>query len=193
MNVSPWTSPGTVSQSTMQTRVWANPSNATATDGAWASIEMLAGSSHRALQASGYTFDVPEDAVLLGIEVKLRRSLIISAAESDYDQHDNIVRVNNGVATGQNKATSTPYPKLIDPSGAPVVASDYDANAFERTYGGASDLWTLPRVLVANFNPLLTFQPAQPVNKDTAFAFLGMDSMLLRIYWTPADPDVRIV
>lgn len=108
------------------TVAWANPENATASDGVYAQFSFNAADvmSHY-LWATDFDFAIPDDAVIDGVVVQV----------STYAQHDTanqhttseiVSLLKGGVITGDNKAGATYWPSR--------AASDAQ-------HGGISDGW----------------------------------------------------
>ena len=102
---------------------WSSPGNITADDGTRASCT-LTGNTSQYLHATNFGLSLPAGATVLGVEVRVQRSVAIFTSSKDHT----IQLIKGGTRSGDNKAdTSTNWP-----------TSDTNAD-----YGGPSDLWGL--------------------------------------------------
>lgn len=115
-------SPGTLADdNAIGTVAWSNPSNAASSNDSYATYTEAgtSGTSHY-LKATNFSFNVPVQAVITGVEVKIEKS------KTDHNWRDNTVKlVVAGSVVGSNKAT----------------ADDYSASDTVVTYGSGGDLW----------------------------------------------------
>ena len=112
-----------VSDSTVGTEVWSNPSNATASDDSRATCTIGTGSGTigEYLKCTNFGFSIPAGSTIDGITVEVEMS-----ATQVNRVRDNAVRIVKGGTIGStDKASGTGWP----------TSDTY------RTYGGAADLW----------------------------------------------------
>lgn len=159
------------------TLAWDNPGYITAADlnCAYSYIVNASGYSHY-LHASSFGFQIPDGAVIDGIEVEINRygTLLSPAGYS----RDNVVRlVKDGSVTGSNKAiTGTDWPL----GGFPAVGTSV-------TYGGASDLWGVTwapsEVNASSFGVVLS---AEIVSTRPTSSTAFVDYIKITVYYTEA-------
>jgi hypothetical protein len=102
---------------------WTGASNASISDGSYATSGLLLGQISRYLKVTNFGFTIPLDATITGVTVNVERSTTTLNAT-----HDNSVRlVKNGDVSGDNKATVTQWPT------SDAITS----------YGSSTDLWGL--------------------------------------------------
>lgn len=113
-------SPGTLANdASYGTPTWTNPSNAAASDNAYATVS-LAMNNSQYLKCTNFGFTIPTTSVILGITVSIER-------KSTGPVTDSRVRlVRAGTVEATDKATGTAWP-----------GTDTSVD-----YGGAADLWS---------------------------------------------------
>ena len=108
-----------VDDNSIGTEAWLNPSNVTASDDTYASVDIGSNLTSHYLKATNFGFNLPSTATIIGVEVEVDQF-------GDQPVRDSTVKlIKGGTITGTNKATSTNWP---DPEEA-------------ATYGGAEDMW----------------------------------------------------
>ncbi len=146
---------------------WQNPGNITAAGSPYATVSLYQGHrfSHY-LEGTLYTFNIPADAAIVGIEVMVNRyANPPSTSISDYE-----LRVlKAGVPEGDNKAVATPWPNTLTPA----------------TYGGPTDLWgttwTPADINSSNFGVALS---AQRDNNGNNSRTAVVDTMKVTVYYS---------
>ncbi len=119
-------SPGTVEDKAgVGTKAWENPSNAKASDNAYATCELGSGVVSHYLTATNLAFALPEGATVLGIVPSFERSAAVVAGNARV--RDEQVRI---VKAGAIKGT-------VDKA-LPVYWPQSDG---AQSYGGSDDLW----------------------------------------------------
>ncbi|MCX8174877.1 MAG: DUF5011 domain-containing protein [Candidatus Micrarchaeota archaeon] len=106
---------------------WSNPSRAQASDNQYATttLSQSSGVSYY-LNATNFSFNLPSNAVITGIEVAIERRQACASGSCTSNVTDVEVRLQkNGALVGNNKAKATAWPTT-------------DSTAI---YGGPSDLW----------------------------------------------------
>ncbi len=122
-------SPGTViDDSSVGLTTWGNPSNASANDGAYASIVEPSSSGSHYLKATNFGFAIPDGATINGILVEVKRFATGAGDVYDSPAGNYIVKGGNVGSTGVQVNNSAGYWQVPDP-GTYV------------SYGGASNLW----------------------------------------------------
>ncbi len=107
---------------------WSSPSNIYTEDDTFATS---LGSLTYWLKSGGYGFDIPTDATIDGIVVRIKKdSNAVDGNDPPYDGGVRIVKA--GTIAGDDKAAGGYWP-YSGPTG--------DANSAYTTYGGSSDLW----------------------------------------------------
>ena len=110
-----------VSDNTVGTVAWTNPSNATVADDSKATATLLLGQQTEYLKATAFGFEIPLDATILGLQVDVEASGTVISTVQDVE-----VRVcRAGTPVGDVK-TAGGFWATIDTV---------------RSYGGAADLW----------------------------------------------------
>ena len=104
---------------------WTNPNNAKAQDdvSATATLNSGAGTPSFELRLSGYNFDIPATATIVGITATIRRTCSVASTVKDIIV--GLIRAGVVEATNKGVATSWPSPTLTD-----------------RAYGSSTDLWS---------------------------------------------------
>jgi Tfp pilus assembly protein PilX len=100
---------------------WTSSGNIGASDNARATTAVGANGLSANLDASGFGFSVPADAIVTGIRVSVERGASTSGNIGDRD----VYLVKAGTPLGTDHAS----------------AGDWNASDFVRTYGGSTDLW----------------------------------------------------
>jgi Tfp pilus assembly protein PilX len=100
---------------------WTSSGNIGASDNARATTSVSGNGLSANLDASGFGFSVPTDAIVTGIRVSVERGASTSGAIGDRD----VYLMKNGTALGSDHASS----------------GDWNASDSIRTYGGSFDLW----------------------------------------------------
>jgi hypothetical protein len=161
---SPSSADGT-SQADGGTVTWTNPTYIFASDNNRATAALAKGVISYYLQATGFGFNIPSDAVINGIYVEVERS--ISEATS-YTKDNSIKIIQGGTITGTEHAdTVTTWP-----------ASNADAY---KAYGSSTDLWGL------------TWTPAQINASDFGVAVQAKNTRVTSAYTNTAQVDhIRI-
>lgn len=115
---------------------WANPSNLTSQDDAYATCALTNGQTSRSLLASNFAFDLPDNATVSGIKVYVERKAS-GAGGADYS-----IRLRKTTAGGA----------VSDDKSAGAAWSAVEGTV---SFGGTSDLWGLtwsvPEVESAEF------------------------------------------
>jgi hypothetical protein len=105
------------------TSAWTNPGNITAVGTPFATVAPGAGGTSNYLLASNYGFSIPDNAIINGIQLTIRRSSTQSAGTGNRDNQVRLVKNNNLEAT--NKSVGGVYPTGLT----------------NQSYGNATDLW----------------------------------------------------
>lgn len=107
---------------TVGTSIWSNPTNVFANDASYATNTVNANAASDYLDATGFGFNVPSDATIVGVKAEVERK-----ADSASLLRDNSVKIlKSGTVTGSDRAdTGTFWPTT-------------EAYA---SYGSASDMW----------------------------------------------------
>ena len=114
------------------------------------------------LRLSGFSFGVPSNATITGIEVAISRK-----QSGTVNRVDQLIRVNVSRINSNNKAdTSTYWPQSYS----------------TKTYGGSSDLWGLSNVTPSNINTLYLDISAKD-NYSRAGATFSVDCVRVKVYW----------
>lgn len=146
---------------------WANPTNATPSDDAYAtsSFTLFTSPFSDYLDVTAFPFSIPGGAVIDGIVVDIERH-----SDAGFTVFDVLVQLfQGGVASGDNKASGSPYP------GSDTV----------ETYGGPADTWGLSWS-AADINSALfgvrvqAFNPNFDVIPDSAY----IDAITITVYFT---------
>lgn len=122
----------------------------------------------RYLKGTNYNFHIPSNAIIDGIEVKIR--CVSSGTETPY-LRDNVVKlVKYGDIVGENKA---------------ITDTDWPINYMGiRTYGGDDDLWG-ENWTPAEINDLDFGVVLSAINPNTAFTrYATVDYMQIKVYYT---------
>lgn len=115
-------SPATLSDdATVGTVAFSNVANAGLSDDIYATVILLLSQVSHYLKAQGFGFQIPPDAIILGIVVEIERSASLGASIQD----SSVKLVKAGVIGGTEKASVSNWPTS-------------DAYA---TYGSSSDVW----------------------------------------------------
>lgn len=115
-------SPGTASNVSLGAQAWTDPDNVMTSNDAWAACP-LDGSQSDELRVTNFGFSIPAGATILGIELRVERSMTPLGGEI----RDLSVRLRKAAgAVGDNKASAGLWP-----DGTDAIA----------TYGGPTDLW----------------------------------------------------
>lgn len=100
-----------------------NPTNAGASDDSYATCALLLGQVSNYLMVTGFSFNMPSDATITGVTVKVERNATSTSAISD----NSVKLVKGGVISGSDKAS----------------ASTWGTSDTVATYGSATDSWGL--------------------------------------------------
>lgn len=157
------TLPGTGSNVTgVGSVAWSNPSNITAEDGNYATVDTSLGDSNY-LEATNFGFNLPNDATVIGITAQFYRHDVSNGAVVDSI----VSLIKAGTVTGENKA------------GQPWQTSDTLA-----TYGSGTDVWgttlTASDVNASNFGVALS------VTTEKIGGLASVDYVLMTVYYTTA-------
>lgn len=149
------------SDSTVGVVAWNNPSNASASDGSFATSVLLISQLSNYLKATGFGFFVPLDAIINGILVEIQQQSTVSTGTTD----NSVKIVKGGIISGNEKATGVSWPT---------------SEAYQ-SYGGSSDLWGLTwtpsDINSSNFGVACS---ADAVLASTA----EIDYIRITVYWT---------
>lgn len=104
-------------------KAWSNVDSVTAPDGNYATVILQNGEVSDALQATGFGFDIPPEATILGIEVSVLRGS--SSGTSPFIRDHAVRLVKGGTPAGDDRAVGTKWPTTLA----------------EALYGGPGDLW----------------------------------------------------
>lgn len=104
--------------------VWRNINNVLEEDGKYATSSVVQGMPTHVLRATGFNFNLPDDATVVGIVVEIRKR-----AESSSISDSMIKLIKRGVISGRQHCQCS--------VGWPVIEPEY------RTHGAARDLWGL--------------------------------------------------
>lgn len=143
---------------------WYNRSNALgACDGTGAVADTPAQTCYTdILRLSGFSFGVPSNATIRGIEAAISRR-----QSGTVNRVDQLIRINVGGINSNNKAdTSTYWPQSYS----------------TKTYGGSSDLWGLSNVTPSNINTLYLDISAKN-NYPSADATFYVDCAWVKVYY----------
>ena len=142
---------------------WTNPNNTQINDGAYAETTLVPGSSlyySDYLDTTGYAFNIPTDATILGIKASIKRYATVGSTLVP-------VTVKLIGPAGNNKGTASYLPTT------PIVIN----------YGGATDLWgaTLTPAIVnaSTFGLRYSLQHANGASSSTGF----VDYINLTVYF----------
>jgi hypothetical protein len=138
---------------------WSTPSNAGASDDAYASVTTSAGSSSDFLRGTGLGFAVPPGATIDGFEV------LLEGKQTGAGPQPQVYLVKNGTQS----------------TGSAVM--EFDATDSVKTVGSASSLfgetWIGADVMAANFG----VEVQAPLGTTTTF---NIDHIRVRVYYTPS-------
>lgn len=105
------------------TTAWSNPGNITSAGTPFATVAPGPGGTSNYLLASNYGFSIPDNAIINGIQLTIRRSSTQSAGTGNRDNQVRLFKNNNLEAT--NKSVGGVYPTGLT----------------NQSYGNATDLW----------------------------------------------------
>lgn len=114
-------SPGAGTNEAVGTVAWTSPSNILTSNDTRASAALTAGQTTQRLLATGFNFNIPSDATIVGITAEVERSASLGSHIIDQS----IILLKNLSFVGNNSGSGSFWPTT-------------DAYA---TYGGSSDLW----------------------------------------------------
>lgn len=158
------------SDATIGSVAWTDPANARLSDAAHAVAELGEGDVSHYLKAADFGFELPEGAVVLGVEIVIERSS--SDAASTLEDHE--VRL------------------AVDGVLAPKIAAESDAWSETETdfaYGGAGDLWDLPEIARQLVNQP-NFGMALAVTSSKGSASARVDAIRIKVHVAnPTCPD----
>jgi len=164
-----WNNPTVgASSSATGTTNWVSPENITIVGSPYATMVLPTSTISRYLKGTGYGFNIPANATINGITVRISRS---SSGTGSPLIVDNVVSlVKNGAIVGSNAASATGWPYSLT----------------EATYGSASSLWgetwTPADINNANFGVVLSAVNEYTVNPRS----LNVDYMQITVDYTPA-------
>lgn len=149
---------------------WTNTGNIFADDFSYARANLGLNTTTHYLQGNNFSFSIPTDAVILGIQVTIGR---YQSTGVGAGVHDNVVRlIKGGIITGNNYATAIEW-------GTSISAT--------ATYGSSSDLWSISwtpaDINAGNFGVALS---ATTVNARTAW----VDYMQITVTYSTTDPVI---
>lgn len=167
-------SPGTCTTGGGAGNAWNNPGNALSSNNADATVS-VDGSTSEALNCTGYSFAIPADAVILGIEVPLERS---SNRTSNGGSQDASLLLLGGTLTGSDLATNTTYTTsdVVENHGGPA-----------ETWGNT---WTAAQINAAGFGASL--RVTKPAGAGAAHT-VSVDHMPIIVYYTSPPPAPVLV
>ncbi|HEX9803049.1 MAG TPA: LamG domain-containing protein [Gammaproteobacteria bacterium] len=145
---------------------WSGLNNVGASDNSYAQADGRSGSITEYLKCTGYSFNIPADAIVTGIELSIELH-----SESNRYFYDNFVHLvkNNTVQTAANKGTGTDLRGNSD-----MVLS----------YGAPTDLWggswTAAEINSASFGAAFAAQRGNYNNTGTVF----VDTMPITVHYT---------
>ena len=164
------------------TVTWTNPTYIFSSDNNRATAALAKGVISYYLQATGFGFNIPSDAVIKGIYVEVERSI---AEATTYTKDNSIKIIQGGVITGTEHADTT------------VTWPANNADAY-KAYGSSTDLWGLTwtpaQINASNFGVAV-----QAKNTKTGGAYTNtaqVDHIRITVYYnrpptvnlnTPAD------
>uniref|UniRef100_A0A6M3KZZ9 Uncharacterized protein n=1 Tax=viral metagenome TaxID=1070528 RepID=A0A6M3KZZ9_9ZZZZ len=121
-------SPSTlVSDSTIGTEVWANPTNASASDNSYATASLAINEISEYLMVTGFGFSLPSDASVTGIYAEVERKAFAGAYQPFVKDYS-VRLVKGGTIQGSDYADTGIY---------------WPASDIYKGYGGSSNLWNL--------------------------------------------------
>ncbi len=115
-----------VNESTGSAPDWINPGNINSDNDVYASVSSIADTTTDILMGTGFSFNIPENATINGIELTIGRYTTLAPEGGARDF--GVYLAKNGVRAGDNKAY-------------PTQGLDWPATEAPLTYGGPSDLW----------------------------------------------------
>jgi len=152
------------------TVTWTNPTYIFASDNNRATAALAKGVISYYLQATGFGFNIPSDAVINGIYVEVERSI---SEATTYTKDNSIKIIQGGTITGTEHAdTVTTWP-----------ASSADAY---KAYGSSTDLWGLTwtpaQINASNFGVAVQ---AKNTKKNAAYTNTAqVDHIRITVYYT---------
>ena len=145
---------------------WYNLNNAKVQDNTGATADTPAQVCYTdILRTSGYAFGVPSNAVITGIQVKIRRRQ--SGTSWTVNRVDQLVRINVGGTNSTSKAGTS---------------NDWGQSYTNKYYGGSTDLWGLSNVTPSNINTLYVDLSAKN-NYSSAGATFYVDVIQVNVYY----------
>jgi hypothetical protein len=154
---------------------WSNPGYITTDGSPYATVNNLgAGANSDYLQATGYGFSIPSDAIITGIQVTINRFGALSIGIGCRDNAVYLVKNNVIQTTANNKATTTTWPSSFGTA----------------TYGSSSDLWNLSwspsEINNANFGVALSVHSNRIISTMTP----NVDYMQITVTYTCPTPSI---
>jgi hypothetical protein len=148
---------------------WTNPGNVVSNNTVYTTVTDLAPLGYSDyLNATGFTFSIPSDASITGIQLSIERytSGITAPFIRDYE----VKLLKNGSLVGDNKA---------------LTASDWPTTVGVQSYGSASDLWgetwSPADINASNFGAALMVFNANSNSGRTRTAYV--DYMTITVYY----------
>lgn len=166
-------SPGTtVDDATVGTLAWANPNNAQASDGVFATASHAGLTTSHYLKATNFGFSIPAGATITGILAEIQKQ-----TDTLGDGKDITVKIvkSDGTLGATNKALATAWP----------TTEAYSS------YGSSSDLWgeTWASTDINNANFGIVISES---SNDTGGSVESIDHIRITVYYTLGSPQVQI-
>ncbi len=147
---------------------WLNPTRVASSNNSRASVTVLADTQSAALNATGYAFAIPANAVILGIVARIE-----GYATGGGLDDDEVRLLKAGAPSGNDDASSTDWAQ----PGSPQETT--------RTYGGSNDLWgttwTPAQINATNFGLRLRVDNDNTTPSATRVA--NVDHIQLQVYY----------
>ena len=158
-----------VDDSSVGTQSWSNPGNAAASDNSRSSVSLSTGQVSHYLKATGFGFNIPSNAIIVGIEFKIER-LGGLLTNGEHVEDNSIKLVKGGTISGDEKATK-------------ITWNESGFSDRIDTFGGSSDLWgltwTFEDINASDFGGVCS---AKLVGTGTRTA--KIDHMTLKVFYT---------
>ena len=153
---------------------WANPGNASARDGTFATMSVSGTTIRNYLRAHNYGFSISADQEILGVVAKIRKLKSDSNSGSIADREVKLVK--GGVVSSSSRHISGVWPTAVS----------------TLTHGGASDLWgdSLGPSDINDPNFGLVMNARTSSSSSTNIA--NVDSIQLIVYYTKATGTKKV-
>lgn len=161
-------SPGTVEDGTsLGTKAWGSPGNAKASDNAYATVTLPSASLSHYLVAKNFGFELPEDAIPLGIVATIERKASVSGRARDSH-----LRIMKGGVIGPGTHVDRADFSTFWPTEDSVAS-----------YGSSADTWGVNNWTPADINAS-DFGVALAVWAEGAEVTASVDQITLYVYYT---------